>query len=51
MKKNVFEIYLTSQYVDKTEWIKLFYKISKINGMLKTWNLWIKNDYGFLLVC
>ena len=48
MKKNVFEIYLTSQYVDKTEWIKLFYKISKINGMLKTWNLWIYIEKNYI---
>ncbi len=48
MKKNVFEIYLTSQYVDKTEWIKLFYKISKINGMLRTWNLWIYIEKNYV---
>ena len=47
MKKNLFEIYLTSEYIEKGEWLKLFLKISKINGRLKPWNLWvhIENNY------
>lgn len=47
MKKNLFEIYLTSDYVIKEEWLKLFYKISKVNGILKKWKLWIniENNY------
>lgn len=47
MKKNIFEIYLTSPYVKEEEWIKLIYKISKINGRFRRWNLWvnIENNY------
>lgn len=47
MKKNIFEIYLTSSFVESNEWLKLIYKISKINGMLRKWNLWvhIENNY------
>lgn len=47
MKKNLFEIYLTSQFVKSEEWLKLILKISKINGKLGNWNLWIhiENNY------
>ena len=47
MKENVFEICLTSSHVKSEEWLNLIYKISKINGMLKKWNLWIhiENNY------
>lgn len=47
MKKNVFEIYLTSEYVQGQDWLNLFLKICKINGILRSWNLWIhiENNY------
>lgn len=47
MRKNLFEIYLTSQFVKSEEWLKLILKISKINGKLGHWNLWIhiENNY------
>ena len=47
MKKNTFEIYLTSDYVTGEEWLKLFLKISKINGRIGYWNFWIhiENNY------
>ncbi len=47
MKKNIFELYLTMPYVQSEEWIKLIYRISRINGMFKRWNLWvhIENNY------
>ncbi len=47
MKRNFFEIYLTSDYVIKEDWLKLFYKISKVNGIFITWKLWIniENNY------
>ena len=41
MRKNIFEIYLTENNVKKEEWLRLILKVSKINGRLKTWNLWI----------
>ncbi len=47
MKKNVFEVFLTSSFVNSEEWLKLILKISKINGRLGCWNLWvhIENNY------
>lgn len=47
MRKNIFEIYLTTSYVSSDSWLKLIYRISKINGTLKKWNLWvsIENNY------
>lgn len=46
-KKNLFEIYLTTEYVIKEDWLRLFLKISRINGIFKPWNLWIciENNY------
>ena len=41
MKKNIFEIYPTSSYIEGEKWLKLILKISKINGRFKAWNLWI----------
>ena len=47
MKTNIFEIYLTMPNIESKEWLNLIYKVSKINGMFKTWNLWIhiENNY------
>lgn len=47
MKKNIFEIFLTSSFVESEEWLKLILKISKINGRFRKWNLWIhiENNY------
>ena len=52
MRKNLFEIYLTSQFVKSEEWLKLILKISKINGKLGHWNLWIhieNNDIRYFV--
>ena len=46
--KNVFEIYLTSKYVKGEEWLNLIYKISKINGKLRPWNLWIQIENSYI---
>ena len=32
--KNLFEVYLTSEYVEKEEWLKLFIRLGKINKIL-----------------
>ena len=47
MKTNIFEIYLTMPNIESKEWLNLIYKVSKINGMFKTWKLWIhiENNY------
>lgn len=47
MKKNIFEIYLTSPYIKDEEWLKLILKISNINGIFRFWNFWIyiENNY------
>ena len=41
MMKNFFEIYLTENYVKSEDWLKLILKVSKINGRLKPWSLWV----------
>ncbi len=41
MKRNLFEIYLTSEFVQSEEWLKFLLKISKINGRFSCWNLWV----------
>lgn len=48
MKGNIFEIYLTSQHVQSEEWLKLILKISKINGRLTHWNLWIQIENNYI---
>lgn len=48
MKKNVFEIYLTSPYVRGEEWLRFIYKISKINGIFRPWNLWICFEKSYI---
>ena len=47
-KKNVFEIYLTSAFVESKQWLQLIYKISKINGKFKSWNLWINIENNYI---
>lgn len=41
MKRNIFEIFLTSPFVESEAWLNLILKVSKINGKFKKWNLWI----------
>ena len=41
MKKNFFEVYLTENYIKSEDWLKLILKVSKINGKIKPWSLWI----------
>ena len=48
MKKRIFEVFLTSSTVDDKEWLKLFYKISKFNGLAKKWNLWISIENNYI---
>ena len=48
MKRNLFEIYLTQEYVESIEWLKLFLQITKINGLFKPWNLWIKIENNYI---
>lgn len=48
MKKNLFEIYMTSEYVQANSWINLIYKVSKINGMIRPWNLWIEIENNYV---
>lgn len=48
MKKNFFEIYLTSDYIIKEDWLKLFYRVSKMNGIFKKWRLWINIENNYI---
>ena len=47
-EKNIFEIYLTSAFVESKQWLQLIYKISKINGKFKSWNLWINIENNYI---
>ncbi len=46
--KNLFEVYLTSEYVEKEEWLKLFVRIGKINGRFRKWRLWISIENNYI---
>ena len=48
MKKRMFEIYLTAPTIDNKEWLKLFFKISKFNGLFNKWSLWISIDNNYI---
>lgn len=48
MKNNLFEIYLTSEQVNGEEWLSLFNKISRINGIFKSWKLWINIENNYI---
>ena len=34
--KNLFEVYLTSEYVEKEEWLKLFIRLGKIKMYMQS---------------
>ena len=46
--KNLFEVYLTSEYVEKEEWLKLFIRLGKINGRFRRWRLWISIENNYI---
>lgn len=46
--KNLFEVYLTSENVEKEDWLKLFIRIGKINGRLRKWRLWISIENNYI---
>lgn len=41
-KKIVSEVFLTSKYVTEESWLNLIYKVSKLNGRFRKWDLFIK---------
>lgn len=40
MKKNIFELFLTNNNISSESWLSLYYAISKLNGIFKTWYLY-----------
>ena len=40
--KRIFEIFLTTDFVTEEKWLKFILYISKLNGLFKTWNIYIK---------
>lgn len=42
MKRYMYEIYLTSDYIDENEWLKFLLEISNLNGFFRSWKLYIK---------
>ena len=48
MFKNVFEIFLTSDYVTGEDWLRIINKISIINGLFIPWKLIIYIDKNYI---
>ena len=48
MHKNLFEIFLTSDYVKGEEWLRIINKISTINGLFIPWKLIIAIDKNYI---
>lgn len=42
MKKYISEIFLTNDKISEKEWVDFIYAISKLNGMLKKWTIYLK---------
>lgn len=42
MKKYISEIVLTTDFVDEAEWLKFILSISKLNGLFRSWKIYIK---------
>lgn len=42
MKRYMYEIYLTSDYIDENEWLKFLLEISNLNGFFRSWKLYVK---------
>ena len=40
--KKIFEIFLTTDFVSEDSWLKFLLYISKLNGLFKTWKIYIK---------
>lgn len=48
MKKNIYEIFLTTEYVEENEWIKFLIEISRLNGRFKSWKLYVKIEKNII---
>ena len=45
MKKvNYFEVFLTNDYVTEESWLQFLLYISKLNGLLRKWKIYVKFD-------
>ena len=48
MESNIFEIYLTSNFIESDKWLSFIYKMSKINGLFHPWILWINIENNYI---
>ena len=42
MKRYMYEVYLTTDFVDDNEWLKFILEISNLNGIFRSWKLYVK---------
>lgn len=39
---NIYELFFTTDYVKEENWIKFILYISKLNGIFRRWNIYLK---------
>lgn len=48
MKKKIYEVFLTQKYVDIKDWANFIFEVSKLNGKLKKWTIWVKIESNYV---
>ena len=48
MRKNLFEIFLTQEYVNEKSWLNFILAISRLNGIFRKWTIWIKIENNYV---
>ena len=48
MKKYISEIFLTTDFVTDEEWLKFIMEISRLNGLLKSWKIYLKIERNII---
>lgn len=48
MKKRLYEVFLTQKYVNEEDWMNFILVVSKLNGILKKWTIWVKIESNYV---
>ncbi len=48
MKKYISEIFFTTEFVNENEWLKFILEISRLNGFLRSWKIYIKIEQNII---
>lgn len=48
MKKHISELFFTTEYVTEDEWLKFILEISRLNGLFKSWKIYIKIERNII---